>query len=144
MKIIPGRCENIKGAAIEALAVCMHLEKLDLSGCKLLTDDMMLPFSRGDTIPSLKTLSLVNAILITDATIQWISSNTNSLQHLSLRGTLIKRSVLMGVRDHFPNSDLVIIILPYDYIIYVYSFTCVLGIDLYFFNFFIIFSFFCF
>jgi hypothetical protein len=75
---------------------------------------MMLPFSRGDTIPSLKTLSLVNAVLITDATLQWLSSNDNSLQHLCLRGTSIKRSVLMGVRDHFPNSDLVIIGLPYN------------------------------
>lgn len=118
-QIIPGRCENIKAAAIEALASCLYLEKLDLSGCKLLTDDMMLPLSGGDAVPSLKTLSLVNAVLITDATLQWLSSSINSLQHLSLRGTLIKRSVLMGVRDHFPNSDLVTILLPYTFRIYV-------------------------
>jgi hypothetical protein len=56
----------------------------------------------------LKVLSLVNAALVTDATLNWLATSNKIIQHLSLRGTLIRKTALMGVRDSFPNSELVI------------------------------------
>ena len=68
----------------------------------------MLPLSRGDAVPCLKFLSLVNVTLVTDATLSWLSSGNKCIQHLSMRGTLVRKTALMGVRDSFPNSDVVI------------------------------------
>lgn len=68
----------------------------------------MLPLSRGDSVPCLKFLSLVNVNQVTDATLSWLASGNKSIQHLSIRGTLVRKTALMGVRDAFPNSDVVI------------------------------------
>ena len=105
---ILGRCCNIKGSSIEAISTCMELEKLDLSGCRGLVDDMMLPLSRGYALPKLKFLSLINVTLLTDATLSWIASSNKNIIHLSIRGTLIRKTALISVRDSFPNSDVVI------------------------------------
>ena len=86
----------------------MELEKLDLSGCRGLVDDMMLPLSRGYALPKLKFLSLINVTLLTDATLSWIASSNKNIIHLSIRGTLIRKTALISVRDSFPNSDVVI------------------------------------
>ena len=102
-----GRCDNVKGAAISAIATLVHLDHLDLSGCTALTNDMLLPLSRSDSVPNLRYLSLVNNVLLSDATLQWLASGNKNIQHLSLRGTSIRKTVLVGTLDSFPNSDIV-------------------------------------
>lgn len=97
----------MKGTAISAIATLVHLDHLDLSGCTALTNDMLLPLSRSDSVPNLRYLSLVNNILLSDATLQWLASGNKNIQHLSLRGTSIRKTVLVGTLDSFPNSDIV-------------------------------------
>ena len=100
------RCKQLNGPAISAIAHCNKLEKLDLSGCKSLTDIMMLPICEPESVPLLKTLSLVNIPKITDTTLAWIASKSQDIMLLAVKGSSISKHSITAVRDRFPSSDM--------------------------------------
>lgn len=85
-EIILSRCEGIRGAALRALSQCCDLIKLDLTGCKAVTDIMMIPICENN-LGKLKYLILAGLRLITDSTIGWLSmlnqSNEAEVSNLS-------------------------------------------------------------
>jgi hypothetical protein len=106
--LLLGRCEDVKGGCISGLVLCRNLEKLDLSSCKALTDEMLMPLSDPSTIPKLKHLSLVNIVNVTDRTLAWIAAKVQVIQYFALKGTSVRRSAYTSVRDSVPSSDLVL------------------------------------
>jgi hypothetical protein len=104
--IILARCENVRAAALKALSNCDKLEKLDISGCKNVTDMMMLPLTEAGKVPNLKHLIMTGAIRVTDATIAWIASKDHNILLLSARGTSITRHGLHAMQDYFPHCDI--------------------------------------
>lgn len=106
--LILGRCEDVKGGAIAGVVLCKKLEKLDLSGCRSLTDDMLMPLSDPSSVPKLKHLSIVGVVTVTDRTLSWMASKVHAIQYFALKGTSVRRFAFSSVRDSFPNSDLVL------------------------------------
>lgn len=104
--VILSRCESVRGGGIRALSRCENLTKLDLTGCKSLTDIMMLPICESEKAPLLKTLIMVGVHQVTDSTLAWLSNKDHEIQLLALKGTNITKQSISAVRDRFPNSDL--------------------------------------
>ena len=102
------RCEDVKGGVINGIVLCMKLEKLDLNGCKNLTDDMLMPLSDASTLPKLKHLSMVGIVTVTDRTLSWMASKVHNIQYFALKGTSVRRSAFKSVRDSFALSELVL------------------------------------
>ena len=102
---IANRCIELRGGAIAALSKVSTLIKLDLSGCKSLTDIMMLPLTEVDKVDDLRTLIIVNCPLLTDTVLAWFASKTQNIQLMALKGTNITKHSVQAVRDRFPNSD---------------------------------------
>jgi hypothetical protein len=102
------RCENIRGAGVAAISQLENLEKLDLSGCKSLTDSYMLPMCETEKNPKLKHLYLLDNPKLTDTTLAWIGAGcAESLLILSFNGTKITLHACRAIKDNFPNSDLI-------------------------------------
>jgi hypothetical protein len=104
--MVLARCENVRGGALRALSNSAKLEKLDMTGCKNVTDMMMLPLTEVNKVPNLKYLILTGAVRITDATVAWIASKDHKILLLSVRGTSITRHGLHAMQDYFPYCDL--------------------------------------
>jgi len=100
------RCTHISGGAIKAISGFMKLEKLDLTGCKTLTDTMLIYLTEVDKVPHLRTLSLVDVPAITDSLLTWLSIKTQNILCLALKGTAVSLKGIKSVRDRFPNSEL--------------------------------------
>ena len=105
--LILRRCHNIGNTGIKALSSCFNIEKLDFTGCRSLTDVVILPISESDTLPKLRNLILNNCELITDTALAWIASKSHSILHLSMFGTKVTRHAVQAVRDRFPFTDMV-------------------------------------
>ena len=105
INLVMCRCLEVRGGAMSALANCENLTKLDVTGCKSLTDMMMLPLTEVDKVMALKTLILLNCPLITDTTLAWFASKTQNIQLLACKGSSISKHSVQAVRDRFPNSD---------------------------------------
>lgn len=101
------RCENVRAGAMRAIAGCSSLEKLDLSGCRSLTDMMILPITEVGSLPKLRFLSLTHNQYITDSAVAWIASKDHSILLLAIKGTSISKHGVKAVRDYFPYSDMV-------------------------------------
>lgn len=99
------RCLELRGGALKALSRCKTLVKLDISGCKSVTDMMFLPLTEVDTVPHLKTLIMLNCPLLTDTSLAWIASKTHEVTFLAIRGTSMTKHSVQAVRDRFPHSD---------------------------------------
>ena len=100
------RCTHISGGAMKAISSFSKLEKLDLTGCKTLTDTMLVYFTEGDKLPLLRTLSLVDVPAVTDSLLTWLSIKTQIILCLAVKGTAITVKGVKSVRDRFPNSDM--------------------------------------
>lgn len=105
--IILRRCNNIGNSGIKALSSCSNIEKLDFTGCRSLTDIMILPISESDTLPKLRYLIFNNCDLITDTALAWIASKTHNILYMSMFGTKVTRHAVQAVRDRFPFTDMV-------------------------------------
>jgi hypothetical protein len=101
------RCENIRAAAIKAIAECEKLTKLDLTGCTFLTDLALLPICDLTKVPNLNALLLLHIPSLTDTCLAWISTGCEKLQILCLKGTSMTYNSCKAVRDSFPYSDLI-------------------------------------
>ncbi len=102
------RCDHVKGGAIKAIAHCCNaLTKLDLSHCKLLSDNSLLYLCEVDRVMKLRYLLLTDCPQITDSLLAWLSIKQHNILLISLKGTLISRKALMSVRDRYPNSDMI-------------------------------------
>ena len=99
------RLDNIKGGAVKAISTCEHLKRLELSGCRGLTDHMLLPICEVDRVVGLSILSLSNNPQLTDTTMAWVAYGRQQLLTLSLRGTSISKQAITSVRDRFPFSE---------------------------------------
>ena len=104
--IVLARCENVKGQALKAISNLSHLEKLDLTGCKNISDMMLLPLTEVGKVPKLRNLVLTGSIRVTDATIAWISSKDHNIMLLACRGSSITRHGLQSVEDYFPLCEI--------------------------------------
>jgi hypothetical protein len=102
---ISQRCIGLEGISINSLSNIDTLIKLDLSGCKSLTDIMMLPLTEVDKVMDLRTLILINIPLLTDTTLAWFASKTQNIQLMAVKGSSISKHSVQAVRDRFPNSD---------------------------------------
>lgn len=100
------RCDNLRGAAIQAIASFPDLEKLDISGCENIQDSSLLPICEVDKLPILRSLYICDIPKVTDAALAWISNGCPSLYLLSFKGTKISRASARAVRDNFPYSDM--------------------------------------
>lgn len=100
------RCTHVSGGGIKAISSLRLLEKLDLTGCKTLTDSMLIYLTEVDKVPDLRTLSLVDIPAVTDSLLAWLSIKTHSILLLALKGTNISVKAIKSVRDRFPNSDM--------------------------------------
>lgn len=100
------RCTHVSGGGIKAISSLRVLEKLDLTGCKTLTDSMLIYLTEVDKVPALRTLSLVDIPAVTDSLLAWLSIKTHHILLLALKGTGISVKAIKSVRDRFPNSDM--------------------------------------
>eukprot|EP00598_Pedospumella_elongata_P012140 CAMPEP_0185003518 /NCGR_PEP_ID=MMETSP1098-20130426/76729_1 /TAXON_ID=89044 /ORGANISM="Spumella elongata, Strain CCAP 955/1" /LENGTH=111 /DNA_ID=CAMNT_0027531193 /DNA_START=156 /DNA_END=488 /DNA_ORIENTATION=- len=91
---------------MKAISSFPKLEKLDLTGCKTLTDTMLLYLTEVDKVPHLRTLSLVDVPAITDSLLTWLSIKSQNILCLALKGTAISVKGIKSVRDRFPNSEM--------------------------------------
>lgn len=103
--IIVCRCAQINGAAIKAIANCDKLEKLDVSGCRALTDTMLLPLCDVNKVANLRTINFSDLPAITDSILAWVAMRTHRILLFALRGTAVSRKAINSVKDRFPNSD---------------------------------------
>jgi hypothetical protein len=103
--VVVHRCLEIRGGALKALSRCPSLTKLDITGCKTITDMMFLPLTEVDTVPELKTLIIVNCPLLTDTALAWIASKTHDITLLACKGTAVTKHSVQAVRDRFEHSD---------------------------------------
>ena len=103
--IVVSRCPSINGGAIKAISNCSKLEKLDVSGCRALTDNMLLPLCEASRVTQLRTINFCDLPEITDSILAWVAMRTHRILLLALKGTSITKKALMSVRDRFPNSD---------------------------------------
>eukprot|EP01038_Epipyxis_sp_PR26KG_P009683 gene9683-13036_t len=102
------RCEHVNGACIKAISQLKNLKKLDLTGCKILNDTMLVYLSEINKVPLLHTLILVDLPLITDSILAWLSiKQPQNLYYLGLKGTFITKKAIISVKDQFINSDIV-------------------------------------
>jgi hypothetical protein len=100
------RCTHVSGGGIKAISSLRLLEKLDLTGCKTLTDSMLIYLTEVDKVPLLRTLSLVDVPTVSDSLVSWLSIKAQDILLLALKGTSVSIRALKSVRDRFPNSDM--------------------------------------
>eukprot|EP01041_Mallomonas_annulata_P003507 gene3507-6976_t len=105
--LVLARCDSIKASSIRAISNFSKLEKLDVTGCKSLDDESILPLCEVDRVTALKHLSLVDCHLITDTGLAWLSNGCKKLQLVALKGTAITRHASQALRECFPYSDMV-------------------------------------
>lgn len=101
------RCANVRGGAIRAISHCEKLEKLDLSGCKSLSDVMMLPICEVDKVLNLHYLYMIDIPKLTDTGLAWISMGCTSLRVFSFKGTEFSKVAIKSVKDNFPLCDMI-------------------------------------
>ena len=99
------RCLNFSGGAIKAISTFRELEKLDFSGCRHLTDSMLVHLAEPDRMPKLRTLNFTDLISITDSLIAWLSIRSHRILLFAMKGTCISMKAIMSVRDRYPNSE---------------------------------------
>ena len=103
--VVVSRCPQINGAAIKAIANFTNLEKLDVSGCRALTDNMLLHLCDASKVQNLRTINFSDLPAITDSILAWVAMRTHKILLLAMKGTAISKKAIMSVRDRFPNSD---------------------------------------
>ena len=105
-------CEQIGRKALNAVASCLKLRRLDLTGCKGVNDDALLSLCDSDFCPGLSALYLTLCPFITNIGLSYISngmrnsSGDNSLVTLSLKGTKIIPSALRATQYTFQYSEI--------------------------------------
>eukprot|EP00981_Chlorochromonas_danica_P008794 scaffold2312_cov165-Ochromonas_danica.AAC.34 len=102
------RCEDIKEAGIKAVSNLNQLKLLDLSGCRSLTDSMLVPLSQIDRVPELYHMDVTHCPRVGDSFLAWMSLKQHRLLYFCLQGSSTTRKALMSVRDRFPLCDLLI------------------------------------
>ena len=103
--VVVSRCPQINGAAIKAISNFTNLEKLDVSGCRALTDNMLLHLCDASKVQNLRTINFSDLPAITDSILAWVAMRTHKILLLAMKGTAISKKAIMSVRDRFPNSD---------------------------------------
>jgi len=102
------RCPNIYGNAVKWIATMPCLERLEMSGCRNLTDVCILPISEADKCPNLTTLSLTKNENITDTALAWIANGcADQLMTFSFKGSAITKASARAVRDMFAYCDMI-------------------------------------
>lgn len=108
LKVIEvSRCENIRGGSMKAISKCNQLEKINISGCKALTDTAILPICEVDKVKSLHTIYMNDIPNLTDTALAWISNGCSQLKTISFKGTSITKTATKACRDNYPYSDMI-------------------------------------
>lgn len=102
------RCDEVKEGAIKAASSMSKLNRLDLAGCKSLTDSMLVHLTHVERLLELRYLDLTNCPRVGDSFLAWMSMKHHKLLHLCMQGSAVTRKALMSVRDRFPNCDMLI------------------------------------
>lgn len=98
------RCTGFQ--SIAALKMCSKLERLDLSGCKGISDSSLLPICDENAVPLLAHLVLNDVGSITDQSIAWIAFGCSRIVLLSMKGTKVNGYTAKALKDSFPCSTL--------------------------------------
>ena len=105
-------CENIGRKALHAVASCLKLQRLDLTGCKGVNDDAILSLCDSIFSPGLSALYLGICPLITNVGLSYISNGMrnhtgdNTISTLSLKGTKVTSAALRATQYTFQYSDI--------------------------------------
>lgn len=115
------RCERIGRVSMTSLSHhCKGLRRLDLTGCKGLSDTSIVPLCESSTFypPGINALYLSSCPKITNLGLEWIADGFNTYDHdsnggstmslitLSMKGTKVTYDALVSVRDRFVLSEM--------------------------------------
>jgi hypothetical protein len=100
------RCHEITGKGVKAIANMKLLEKLDLTGCKLLNDSRMVYIVSSDKLTHLQYLDCKDIPKLGDSFLAWMSMKNHCLLSFALKGTAVTQKGLYSVKDSFPYCEL--------------------------------------